>query len=123
MANFPALEPSGRIFAPGDRPQFLHSSSSGVAVRFLQGSDLVQQRLELRYEYLTESEAKQILDHFTDQQGSLISFDLPSIIWSGYTTPPVSSSDYQWRYAGPFEVNIAAPSLYNVTVQLLTIPI
>tara|TARA_A100001201_G_scaffold128206_2_gene113141 strand:- start:890 stop:1261 length:372 start_codon:yes stop_codon:yes gene_type:complete len=123
MADFPSLEPSARTLGLGDTPQLLHDSVSGVGVRFVQGSDRVQQRLSLNYEYLTESEAQQIIDHFDDQQGSLIAFDLPSVIWSGYTTPPVSASDYKWLYSGQFEVGIAAPSRYNISVELVTIPI
>ena len=123
MADFPSLEPTTRVFGLGDAPQLSHDSASGVGVRFVQGSDRVQQLLTLGYEYLTESEAKQIIDHFSDQQGSLIAFDLPSVIWSGYTTPPVSASDYQWRYSTALDVSIAAPLRYNVNVELVTIPI
>lgn len=123
MADFPSLEPTTRAFGLGDTPQLLHGSESGVGVRFVQGADRVQQLLTLGYEYLTESEAQQIIDHFNGQQGSLIAFDLPSVIWSGYTTPPVSASDYQWRYAGAFDVSIAAPLRYNISVELVTIPI
>lgn len=123
MANFPSLEPKTRALTLGDTPQLLYNGISGIGVRFSQGSDRVEQRLVLGYEYLTESEAKQIIDHFNEQQGSLISFDLPSIVWSGYTTPPVSSADYQWRYSGAFNVSIAAPLSYNISVELVTIPI
>ena len=123
MADFPSLEPTTRTFGLGDTPQLLHDSVSGVGVRFVQGSDRVQQRLSLGYEYLTESEAKQIIDHFNGQQGSLIAFDLPNIIWSGYTTPPVSSSDYQWRYESSFDISIPSPLRYNINVELVTIPI
>lgn len=123
MADFPSLEPTTRVLGLGNTPQLFHDSDSGVGVRFVQGVDRVQQLLTLGYEYLAESEAKQIIDHFNDQQGSLIAFDLPSVIWSGYTTPPVSASDYQWRYSGAFDVSIAAPLRYNISVELVTIPI
>lgn len=123
MADFPSLEPRTRALTLGDTPQLLFDSASGIGVRFVQGSDRVEQRLTLGYEYLTELEAKQIVDHFNDQQGSLLSFDLPSIIWSGYTTPPVNSSDYQWQYSAAFEVSIAAPLRYNISVELVAIPI
>lgn len=123
MADFPSLEPTTRAFTLGDTPQVLFDGISGVGVRFKQGSDRVEQRLNLGYEYLTESEAKQIIDHYNGQQGSLISFDLPSIIWGGYTTPPVSSSDYQWRYDSAFNVSTAGPLRYNIEVELVAIPI
>jgi hypothetical protein len=123
MADFPSLEPTSRVYTLGDTPQAVHEGVSGVGVRFKQGSDFVLQRLTLGYEYLTESEAQQLIDHFDGQEGSLIAFDLPSTIWTGYTTPPVSSSDYQWRYSRGFEVNLAAPLRYNVSIELETVPI
>lgn len=123
MADFPSLEPTTRTFGLGDTPQLLHDSVAGVPVRFVQGSDRVQQVLNLGFEYLTESEAQQIIDHFDGQQGSLIAFDLPSVIWSGYTTPPVSASDYQWRYGSAFDISVASPLRYNISVELVTIPI
>lgn len=123
MADFPSLEPSSRAWLVGDYPQLVHEGISGGQVRFMQGSDRVGQRLTLGYEYLTESEVQQLLDHFEDQQGSIIAFDLPAIIWDGYTTAPVSSSEYQWRYVGPFDVGIASPLRYNVSIELETVPI
>mgnify|MGYP003121378895 FL=1 len=123
MADFPSLEPTTRAYGLGDTPQVLFDGISGVGVRFKQGSDRVDQLLSLGYEYLTESEAKQIIDHYNGQQGSLIAFDLPSVVWSGYTTPPVSSSDYQWRYASAFDVSIASPLRYYINVELVAIPI
>ena len=107
MANFPSLEPTTRVFGLGNTPQLFHDSDSGVGVRFVQGADRVQQLLNLG----------------NGQQGSLIAFDLPSVIWSGYTTPPVSASDYRWRYSGAFDVSIAAPLRYNISIELVTIPI
>ena len=60
MATFPSLEPTTRAFSLGDIPQLTHEASSGVDVRFAQGSDRVFQNLSLGYEYLSETEAKQI---------------------------------------------------------------
>lgn len=123
MANFPSLEPMTRALVLGDYPQEIYTGASGGQVRFKQGSDRVSQTLSLGYEYLSESEAQQILDHYETQQGSLIAFNLPSIIWSGYTTPPVSSSDYQWRYRSSFQISNAGPLSYNIMVELETVPI
>lgn len=123
MADFPALEPTTRALTLGDFPQLVYQGASGGEVRFKQGSDRVEQVLSLGYEYLTESEVQQLLDHYETQQGSLIAFDLPAIIWSTYSTPPVSSSDYQWRYASGFDVGLAGPLRYNVSIDLETVPI
>lgn len=123
MANFPSLEPTTRVLTLGDTPQDVYAGVSGGEVRFRHGSDYVQQQLTLGYEYLTEAEAQQILNHYETQQGTLIAFDLPSLVWAGYTTPPVSSTDYQWRYAESFSVGVSAPLRYNIQVRLETVPI
>ena len=123
MATFPALEPSTRALTYGDYPQLVHQGASGGQVRFKTGSDRVSQRLTITFEYLTEAEAKLLLDHYEEQQGSLIAFDLSAQVWSGYATVPIPAADYQWRYAGPFEVGIGAPLRYNLSVELETVPI
>lgn len=123
MADFPSLEPTTRVLTLGDTSQLTHDATSGVDVRFVYSTDRVLQRLTLGYEYLTESEAQEITTHFEGQQGSLIAFDLPSAIWSGYSTVPVSSSDYRWKYAGTFTVSLSSPQRYNASIELETIPI
>lgn len=123
MATFPSLAPSTRSLTLGDIPQQIYVGSSGGDVRFKQGSDYLSQRLSLGFEYLTESEAQQIIDHYAGQEGSVIAFDVSSAIWGGYTTPPVSSSDYQWRYVSALDVSIASPTRYNINVELETVPI
>jgi hypothetical protein len=123
MATFPSLAPRTRALSLGDIPQQIYTGTSGGEVRFKQGTSYISQRLTIGYELITEAEAKLILDHYAGQQGSLLPFDLSAIIWDGYTTPPVSSANYQWRYSGAFDVNIASPRRYNLTVQLETVPI
>ncbi|NBS70175.1 hypothetical protein EBT31_14875, partial [bacterium] len=112
-----------RSLTLGDIAQQIYVGTSGGEVRFKQGSSYIAQQLTLGYEYLTESETQQILDHYAGQQGSLIPFDLSAAVWGGYTTPPVSSLAYQWRYTGPFDVSIASPRRYSLTVELETVPL
>ena len=123
MANFPSLRPRTRALTLGDIPQQQYIGTSGGEVRFKQGTSYIAQRLTIGYELITESESQQIIDHYAGQQGSLLPFDLPAVIWDGYTTVPVSSVNYQWRYTGPFTVDIAAPRRYNITIELETIPV
>ena len=63
MADFPSLEPTTRVLMMGDTPQESYAGTSGGEVRFRYGSDFVAQSLTLGYEYLTEAETQQILDH------------------------------------------------------------
>jgi hypothetical protein len=123
MATFPSLAPQSRSLILGDIPQQFYAGTNGNDVRFKQGSSYIAQQLNLGYEYLTESEAQQILDHYAGQQGSLIPFDLSAAVWAGYTTPPVSSLSYQWRYMSTPDVGIASPKRYNLSIELQTIPI
>ena len=123
MATFPSLAPRTRSLTLGDIPQQIYTGTSGGDVRFKQGSSYIAQQLTLGYQYLTESETQQILDHYAGQQGSLIPFDVSAAVWGGYTTPPVSSVSYQWRYTGSPDVGIASPRRYNLTIELETVPI
>lgn len=118
MATFPTLEPTARALSLGDCPQQSYAGTSGDLVSFKYGTDRVGQVLTLDYEYLSESQAQQIIDHYKGQQGFLISFDLPSVVWSGYTTVPVSASDYEWRYISEPTVAISSPLSYSISVQL-----
>jgi len=123
MANFPALEPRTRSLTYGDYPQSIFSGQSGGNVRFLMATDRIAQRLNITYEYLTETQIKLLTDHFDTQQGSLIPFDLSSEVKSGFSSFPVSASEYQWRYTGPFNVGISSPMRYNCSIELETVPI
>ena len=123
MATFPAIEPATRALTFGDYPQLIYEGVSGGNVRFLQGSNRVNQILSLGYQYLTEANATLILDHYSGQEGTLLAFDLPAAIWAGYSTPPINSIDYEWRYSRPFEVVISAPLRYNMTIELVAAPI
>lgn len=119
MATFPALEPATRQLSFGDYPQLVYTGTSGVTVRFLQGTDRVSQILTLGFTYLSESDMYLILDHYNGQEGTLLSFDLPAQVWAGFTTAPIGS-EYEWRYNGEIGIEQAAPVTYNVEVQLIS---
>ena len=125
MATFPAITPNSRSLTLGDFPGARHEGVSGVGVSFLfSDTDLVQQFLSIVYLSITETQQREITDHFVGQEGGLIPFDLPSAIWSGYSTVPVSSSDYQWRYAEPLKIDPGGiTGRFNVAVELVAIPI
>lgn len=123
MATFPALEPATRAFTLGDYPQLRHVGVSGDEVRFKTGSDRISQRLTLGYQYLVESQAQLLIDHYRGQQGSLISFDLPSIVWAGFASAPISAIDYEWHYLRVFSVEVASPRRYNITIDLESVVI
>ena len=121
MTTFPALEPETRALVYGDYPQNTHEALSGN-VRFLLGTKRLVQRLTITYEYLTETQAQSLLTHFNGQNGTIEPFDLSSQVWAGYSTPPVSSSNYQWRYAQSFQISISSPNRYSTSIELISVP-
>ena len=122
MAVFPSITPNSRELGFGNFPQLSHSSASGISVRFLQSSTRrVDQRLVLEFVGLTESQATSITDHYAGQQGTLISFTLPSNIWAGFDSVPISASEYQWRYAGPYSLEQSpVPGRFNISLTLVS---
>lgn len=118
MATFPSLEPTSRSLSLGNCPQLAYEGTSGDVVNFKFGSDRVGQVLTLGYEYLTETQAQSIIDHYRGQQGFAVSFDLPAAVWSGYTTVPIPAADYEWRYASEPAIAITSPLSYSIEVVL-----
>jgi len=124
MANFPSIVPNQRTFSLGDAPQSQYESPDGVGVRFLfNETKRIGQTLTLAFVALTEAQINLITNHFVGQEGSLIAFNLPSEVWSGYAVIPVNSSDYEWRYVDSFNIESnEAPGRFNVTVELVAGP-
>ena len=123
MPTFPSLEPETTALGYGDYPQNIHEGLSGGNVRFLLGTKRVFQRLTITYEYLTETEAQSLLTHYNGQNGSIVPFDLSSQVWADYSTPPVSSSSYQWRYAQSFQISLSSPTRYSTSIELISVPL
>ena len=123
MTTFPSLEPETRALVYGDYPQNTHEGLSGGNVRFKVGAKRIAQRLTITYEYLTETEAQSLLTHFNGQNGTIEPFDLSSQVWLGYSTPPVSSSSYKWRYNSAFQISLSSPTRYSTSIELITVPI
>lgn len=119
MATFPSLEPASRQISFGDYPQLVYAGTSGATIRFLQGTDRVNQLLKLGFTYLSETQMYLILDHYNGQEGTLLPFDLPAEIWAGLTTAPIGV-EYEWRYASEISIDQAAPLTYNVQVELVS---
>lgn len=119
MATFPALNPNSRSLILGNFPQIDYVGTSGVSTRFLYNANFGNAyKLKLSYVSLSETDAMQLYNHYDGQQGSLISFQLPSIIWSGYTTIPVSAINYEWRYASPLTIDPSGVNRFSTTVDL-----
>lgn len=120
MADFPSITPNARSLILGNHSQGEYLGPSGVEFRVLYNeTKRAQQVLTLTFVALTETQANSITDHYSGQQGSLIPFALPSVVWSGYSSVPISASHYQWRYSGGFSVDRAAVTgRFNIEVTL-----
>jgi len=121
MATFPSLTPNSRSLDLGDYPQVVHVAVSGINLRFLQGAKRINQILTLSYSNITETDLQSIYTHYETQEGTLVAFDLPAAVWSGYASVPISAVDYNWRYAGTISVDTGSPLRYNVSVELVSV--
>ena len=68
MATFPALKPTARSLLLGDYPQGIFNALSGANVRFLRGTKRIDQRLNLSYQYITETELQLIYTHYAGKK-------------------------------------------------------
>jgi hypothetical protein len=118
MATFPSITPNTRVFSLGNYPQQEYSGISGGSVRFLYGAKRIGQKLTFSYSSITETETNAIYDHYDEQQGGLIPFDLPAVIWAGYSNIPVSAVDYQWRYASTPAIEPTITGRFSLTIEL-----
>jgi hypothetical protein len=118
-ADFPAIEPTERSWTFGSFGMSEAAAVGGGNVRFSHASEAVGQVLTLTFEELTAAEVEQIRDHHNDQQGGLLSFELPAIIWQGHaSTTDVAEATDRWIYNAPPEEPTAPGGFATVTVEL-----
>jgi hypothetical protein len=122
MAAFPAIIPSTRRYGFGLFPITTERGFGGGSVRFRHGTTRYGVNLELGYEYLSESEAQTLRDHYRGQDGGHRSFLLPNAIWAGHSSPanivPLGTA---WVYAEQPNETHRSGLLFDVTVQLLQV--
>lgn len=123
MATFPTLTPSGRSFTPGRHPHSEIRTLDGLQSRVRTSNVLLEQRLRLTFVALTETQMLSIRSHYVGQQGRFLSFDIPTSLLSGMTTPAsFTPTGYSWIYAGPPQVEDIGIQRYTVSVELVTVP-
>jgi hypothetical protein len=119
MADFPTLEPATRRYDPGDFPLTESPAFGAMPIRFLHGSTARQLLLSLDFVYLNNTEAASIRTHYEGQDGSLLAFLLPNIIWQGHTSiTDIAPTSTLWRYDAPPEEEQLSGGLFNVSVKL-----
>jgi hypothetical protein len=124
MATFPTLTPSSRTFTPGRHPHSEIPTLNGLQTRVRTSNVILEQQLRLSFVGLTEAQMLSIRTHYIGQQGRFLSFDIPSSLLSGMTTPAnFTPTGYSWIYAGPPQVeDIPCAQRYNVSIDLVTVP-
>ncbi|MAB58867.1 MAG: hypothetical protein CL524_15175 [Aequorivita sp.] len=119
--TFPSLVPSVRSFTPGNIPQTNQTSLNGIVTGFRRGNRRTQQTLSLSFTNLNETQVNLIKSHYIDRQGTFDIFQLPSEVWSGYTTPPIPLlSDYAWRYSAAPSISDGVVGRWGIEVQLVS---
>lgn len=83
---------------------------------------MLASQLRLSFFGLSEANMLSILSHYQGQQGSYLSFDLPSSILSGLTASDFTLTGYSWRYAGSPLVEDFGDKLHTVTLTLESVP-
>ena len=124
MATFPTLTPSSRTFTPGRHPHSEIPTIDGLQIRVRTSNVILEQQLRLTFLGLTEAEMLSIRSHYIGQQGRFLSFDIPTSLLSGMTTPAsFTPTGYSWIYAAAPQVeDIPGTQRYTVSIELVTLP-
>ena len=124
MPTFPAIEPLRRSYELADFPMEEEAAWPGVPVRYRTGYDPLAAGgmvLRLDYEDLSGTEMQLIRDHWKSQQGGIVDFNVPPIIWQGNTSQAAPALA-RWRYLAPPEETQKKGNRYDVSIELEAMP-
>lgn len=122
MATFPALEPLTRAYDFGAYPVSERSAFAGGSTRFRHGTVSSNHSLQLGYSNLTATEARLIRNHYREQQGGYLAFELSAEAWAGHTsTVDLVPYTTRWRYAEPPQETHKNGGLIDVTINLVSV--
>lgn len=96
-------------------------AASGVEVRILYGSTVLNQRLELNFANISEAQAIQFDLHYVTVRGTFDYFSLPTATYAGMSAPGFGAYFNRWRYAEPPEIQSIQPDVHTVSVSLLAV--
>jgi hypothetical protein len=123
MANFPSFKPTARSFALGQYPIKTYRALSGATIRRSFGNKPAGYTLDLEFANVSEATVNDICDHYNNQGGGTLSFVVPAIVFSGYTSTLQGKvrtpAGIEWLYAGPPSINSVIKGISTVTVQLV----
>ena len=128
MAAFPKIKPTNRSFTLGDFPVKVYRSLSGKTIRRSFGNKPFGTTIDLSFENVSESVAKQIYDHYHGQQGTLNGFTLPAEVYAGLSTSQLgqlftqggpNANTLEWLYSEPPQMQSVYKGITTVTVKLV----
>jgi len=124
---FPSLAPTSRAYDAGDFPVKAYKAQNGSEIRYLYGNKRTGMQLQLSYENIPDSSAKDFVAHYHEMYGTYEVFTFEP---NGAGHPKDGWEDEvkwigagfwgsQWRYAGPPTVTAVYPGISTVTVKLV----
>ena len=130
MTHYPSFPvPTGRIYKAGDYSHGTHRAMSGAEIRILFGNKRLASTIQLIYKNIPDKEAEVLLDHYNSVKGTFESFEARGAIfnagWKGPTksflNDTVHTTDLEWRYAQPPQLQSGYIGRSSVTVDLVTV--
>ena len=123
MADFPSIRPASRTYSAGQFPLKTYRALSGATVKRVFGNKAYGHSIELQFTNITDAVAKQIIDHYYGQNGSVNRFALPSAVFSGmnraFGDELRAPDSISWEYAEPPAIEAVFNGISNVTVRLI----
>lgn len=114
MPDFPNLEPIARSFSLGEFPLTMQPAWGLTPIPCRHGLAPVAHQLTLVYEQISSTEAALIRNHYREQHGELLPFDLSIAVFHGNASPPPGP----WKYSKTPEETHLDGGLVNITVEL-----
>ena len=131
MSSFPDIVPTTRDFTLGDYPSKTYTSLSGVVFKRAFGNRQTGYTLDLTFKNIGDTSelrtnsgsAKQIIDHYSEVDGTYDKFTLPDVVFKGMDaeleTLIQAPTNISWRYAAPPRVQSVKSGVSTVIVRLI----
>jgi hypothetical protein len=124
MATFPSIQPLRRSYDFPEFPMEEEAAWPGVGVRYRTGYDPLAAHgvvLRLAYQDINSTQMQQIRTHYAMQQGGTVDFNIPSVIFQGNTSG-ITPALARWRYLATPEETHKSAGLFDVTIELESMP-
>jgi len=122
---YPTLVPTSRSFDAGDWPIKTFRTQNGSEVRIQYGNKRTGMTLDLTYSNISDTAAESFLTHYTEVQGTYLTFTLPTGVgaktgWTGTANAlDVTNTGNAWRYAESPKISSVKPGISNVSIKLI----